>query len=503
MSSRPLREQLRDATAAMARLQVKCEGLRGECERLRADNDRLRGENEMLADRVSALEVAAKADSTTTSKPPSRDGVEARKKRAERRRDARAAKRAAGKQPGAPGRHLARREPDVTVDHQPVSCKGCGADLAGAEVVGTVCRQVIDLPPVTPVVTDHLSYRCRCACGVETLAEFPPAARAPVCWGPEVRAFAIYLLVRQHLPVERTAELLADLLGAPVSTGWLCQVQLEAAGALAPFITELKSQLGAEPVVHADETGTQVGLTKHWMHTLTTKLLTLIAVHPNRGLEAIRDIGVLPGYTGVIVHDGYAPYEIFANAKHAQCGAHLLRHLDDVGAAVAFELWTSQLAGVLIEAKNAAEAAADTGRRAVAEEVASAIRDRYAATLDVAFALLPPGPPPRLRHTGGWSVAQRKAWNLASRMRKGTDDVLRCLADTRVSSDNNVAERALRMVKIHDKISGCFHSLDGAKAFAAIRSYLQTANNHGENLLEVLRQLFNTGPWMPPISISP
>ncbi len=88
-------------------------------------------------------------------------------------------------------------------------------------------------------------------------------------------------------------------------------------------------------------------------------------------------------------------------------------------------------------------------------------------------------------------------------MSTGADDVLRCLADTRVSLDNNVAERALRMVKLHDKISGCFHSLAGAEAFAAIRSYLQTADHHDQNLLEVLRQLFATGPWLPPAGASP
>nr|MDQ2729938.1 IS66 family transposase [Actinomycetota bacterium] len=470
---------------------------------LRSENDALRVEVVALRDRVAHLVAELAKDSTTSSKPPSGDNVEVRKKRAQRRADARKTKRAQGKQPGAPGAHLARREPGVTVEHQPVCCKGCGHDLADAEVVGTVTSQVIDLPAVTPTVTDHVAYRRRCACGVETIADLPPAARAPVCWGPDVRAFAIYLLVRQHLPVERCAELLADLLDAPVSTGWLCQIQLEAAGRLGPFITELKTQLGAAPVIHADETGTQVGITKAWMHTLTTNLLTLIAVHPKRGVDAIRDIGVLPGYAGTIVHDGYSPYDVFDAATHAQCGAHLLRHLDDVGQAVAFELWTSQLATVLIDAKNAAEAAADIGAPAVDAAIAAAIRGRYADTLDVAFALLPPGPPPRRRHSGGWSSAQRKAWNLATRMRTGADDVLRCLADTRVSLDNNVAERALRMVKLHDKISGCFHSLAGAEAFADIRSYLQTANNHNENLLDVLRALFNTGPWMPPTTISP
>ena len=486
-----MREQLDESVAAVG-------VLRSQNEVLWSQNELLRAEIVALRDRVAHLEAEAAKDSTNSSTPPSRDGVEVRKKRAERRADARRQKRGQGKQPGAAGKTLERRRADRTVEHHPACCRGCGADLAGAVVVGEVIRQVIDLPAVTPTVTDHVGYRCRCACGVETVADMPPEARAPVCWGPEVRAFAVYLLVRQHLPVQRCAELLADLLGAAVSTGWLCQIQQEASGRLGPFLAELKTQLKAAPVVHADETGTQVGTTKHWMHTLTTNLLTLIAVHPKRGVEAIRDIGVLPGYAGTVVHDGYSPYEIFDQATHAQCGAHLLRHLDDVGQAVAFELWTSQLAGVLLDAKRASETAAAAGRGSVEDDLAAAIRARYHATLDVAFALLPDSPPPRRRHSGGYSTAQRKAWNLATRMRRDTAAVLRCLADTRVSLDNNAAERALRMVKLHDKVSGCFHSLAGAEAFAAIRSYLQTADHHNRNLLGVLRDLFTTGPWLPP-----
>jgi len=82
--------------------------------------------------------------------------------------------------------------------------------------------------------------------------------------GLDVRALAVYLLDRQHLPVERTAELLADLLNAPVSTGWLCQVQAEAAARLVPLMSCVKDRLGSEPVVHADETGTRVRTARHW-----------------------------------------------------------------------------------------------------------------------------------------------------------------------------------------------------------------------------------------------
>ena len=491
MSGPSLEQQVREALAVI-------EQLRGDNEVLRADYEALRAENLALADRVAALESELKKDSTTSSKPPSMDPVGPRQSRAERRAEARSAKRAQGKQPGSAGTNLKRRPPEVTIEHQPACCAGCGADLADAELVGEVRRQVIDLPPVEPTVVDHVAYRCRCRCGTETTAEFPPHAKAPVCWGPGVRALAVYLLDRQHLPVERTAELLADLLDAPVSTGWLCQVQLEGAGKLAPFIIELRDRLGVEPVVHADETGTRVRTTKHWMHTLTTNLLTLIAAHPNRGRQALDDIGILATYTGTVVHDGYASYDGYDSATHAQCGAHLIRHLTDIGQTATHTAWTGAMIAVLLDAKAASEHAAERGQPRVDTRTARALRRRYHQTLDQAFSLLPDGRPPQRRHRGGWSIYDRKAWNLATRMTNHADDILRLLEDTRVPLDNNTAERALRMVKLHDKISGCFHSLAGAEAFADIRSYLQTANNHGENLLGVLRQLFTDGPWLPP-----
>ena len=491
MGAPSLRDQVREALAVIDQLRADNEALHVELARLSAANQALR-------DRVAHLESELKKDSTTSSKPPSTDPVGTRQSRAERRAEARAAPRRQGKQPGAAGTNLMRRPPDVVVEHQPTCCRGCGGDLAGAELVGEVRRQVIDLPAMRPTVTDHVGYRCRCRCGTETTAEFPPEAKAPVCWGPEVRALAVYLLVRQHLPVERSAELLADLLGAEVSTGWLCQVQLEAAGKLAPFISELHDRLRNEPVVHADETGTRVRTTKHWMHTLAANLLTLIAVHPRRGREALADIGILATYTGTIVHDGYASYDGFESANHAQCGAHLIRHLTDVGGAATHAGWTAQMIKVLLDTKAASEHAADTGQGTVDAKAARALRRRYHNALDLALSVLPEGPPPRRRHQGGWNIDDRKAWNLATRMRDDADQVLRLLDDTRVNFDNNTAERALRMVKLHDKISGCFHSLAGAQAFAAVRSYLQTANNHNQNLLGVLHQLFTEGPWLPP-----
>jgi transposase len=249
--------QLREGLGTIDRLQAENDELRGQVQRLLEDNESLR-------DRVARLEAQLKADSSTTWKPPSSDPIGLRKKRAERRAEARGDKRRREKQPGAPGANLQRRRADVEVEHTPACCGSCGRALDAAQVVGKQVRQVIDLPPVVPVVTDHIVYRIRCSCGAETMGGFAPEARAPVCFGPEVRAFATYLLDRQHLPVERTAELLEDLLGVQVPTGWLCAVQAEAAQRLTPFLAWLRDRLVKEPVDHADETGTAVGTTKHW-----------------------------------------------------------------------------------------------------------------------------------------------------------------------------------------------------------------------------------------------
>jgi len=279
-------------------------------------------------------------------------------------------------------------------------------------------------------------------------------------------------------------------------------VQAEVAGKLAPFIKELKCQLAGESVVHADETGTHVKLQKRWVHTLSTRLLTLLVVHPQRGLEALTDIGVLADYTGTIVHDGWSPYDKLAGATHAQCGVHLIRHLKDVGRTAEFAQWCAEMIEVLLAVKAASELAAADGRGAVPPGKAKALRARYHQVLDDAFGLLPAGPKPRLR-AGGWSHAQRKAWNLATRLRTLDDQVLRTLENTAVPLSNNTAERALRMIKLHDKISGLFRSDTGAQDFATIRSYIQAAGLNGLNRLEVLHQLFTTGPWLPPAAQAP
>ncbi len=471
-------------------------------------NGRLLADNERLAARVADLERQLGRHSGNSGKPPSSDTVtqrhqqnEERLSRAERRRRARAKakellegkdapKRRPGKQPGEPGSRLEfADDPDAVVEHHPERCSGCGADLAQGEVTGVERRQVFDLPRRRLEVTEHRAATCRCACGATTKAVFPPAARATTCYGPAVRALGCYLVSRQHLPVARAAELLADALGAPVSTGWLAGITLEAAGGLTGFLAELRAQLVAADVLHADETGARISGARWWFHVACTDLVTLLDCHDRRGVAAFEDMAVLPFFSGVLVSDGWKPYWSVGAAEHALCCAHLLRDLASVAQVASQAPWADAMADLLVEAKRAVEAA---GAEGLDRRRLRALRARYTRTLNLGYAANPEPASGRKR-----DAIERESWNLLRRLDTQRTDVQRHWTNPAVPFDNNQAERDVRMVKLQQKISGCFRTLAGARAFCAVRSYLQTAAKHGVGQLDALTRLFNGDPWMP------
>jgi hypothetical protein len=341
------------------------------------------------------------------------------------------------------------------------------------------------------LATEHRGERRRCACGT-TAAAFPDHVRAAACYGPGVRALVCYLCIHQHLPVDRAAQLLADVLGAPVATGTLAAVLAEGAVGLDGFLATVRDQLAAAPVAHFDETGARVAGRLHWVHSASTGLLTLLSVHAKRGKVAMDQAGVLPGFVGVAVHDGWAPYWRY-DLTHALCGAHLLRELEAITDEPA-QGWAAGMAELLVDAK----LMSDRARAAGACRVDAATRDRlyarYERLLADGQAANPPSPATgRRRGRARRSPAAR----LLARLDAHRDEVLRLLDDGRVPFDNNQAERDLRMVKLQQKISGCWRTLAGAEAFLALRSYLATARKQGMNPLAVLGQLFQGQAWLP------
>jgi len=442
----------------------------------------------LLAARIDELEARLGKNSQNSSKPPSSDAYVKPEPRSLRR----ASGRKPGKQPGERGFRLEpKADPDQIVVHTPPVCRGCGSDLADAPVVGTERRQVFDLPPIELEVIEHRAQRRACDCGAVTTAAFPAEATAPTCYGPGVAALGAYLLGRQHLPVERAAECLADCFGAPVSAGWLSSLLPAAAARLEEFLALARTELAGAEVAHFDETGGRVAARLWWIHVSCTDRWTLYHLDERRGKTAMDAAGVLPGFTGIACHDGLVTYRRF-DVLHALCNAHHLRELLGIAQATR-QRWPTELAELLVEIHVAVEAAKQTGATALSARRLRAFRDRYDDLVAHGQRLNPP--PPRTGKRGRPALGSAGA--LLRRLEVYRDDVLRFATDFRVSFDNNQAERDVRMVKLQQKISGGWRSEDGARAFLAVRSYLSTARKHRQHALVVLRDLFAGRVWVP------
>jgi transposase len=277
-----------------------------------------------------------------------------------------------------------------------------------------------------------------------------------------------------------------------VATGTLAGVVAEAAGGLEGFVQVVGEQLAAAPVAHFDETGARVAGRLQWVHSASTSLLSLLTVHPKRGKVAMDAAGVLPGFGGVAVHDGWSPYWRYQHLTHALCGAHLLRELEGLDGEPG-QGWAAGMAELLVDVKLAGDRARAAGLGQVDDGVRARLRVRYQRLLADGLAANPP--PARGRRRG--RARRSPAANLLARLDAHRDEVLRSLDDTRVPFDNNQAERDLRMVKLQQKISGCWRTLPGAEAFLTVRSYVLTARKQGLNPLDVLRRLFHGRPWLP------
>jgi transposase len=472
-----------------------------ELAELVVDQAKLIGEQaksiEGLESRIAELERTVGQNSGNSGKPPSRDSAAERQRQAdERRKKAEAAggvKRRRGKQRGAKGKTLEMSEaPNEIVDHRPDRCRDCGSALDQSADVGYSRRQVVEVPPVEPVVTEHRSHTYRCQCGCETTAEFPDEARSPVSYGPRTRATVAYLLGRQHVPNRRVVEAMRDLFGLEISIGAVDSVYAEAGKRLKGFIVALVTLLKTLPVLHVDETSDRLETKNIWMHVVTTSLYTLIHASVTRGEAAIEEMGVLRGYRGVIVHDRLAMYWKLKRAKHSICGAHLLRDLADVAVVATQTAWAAGLAALLVEVNNTCHEARRLGWHQLELSTKKKFSKRYD---DLVVMGLAANPEPTTRKR---DPIERRSYNLVTAFSTHKISVLRFMNDLEISMTNNAAERALRPSKLHRKISGSFRSLAGAERSAHVRSYLDSTRKNAVSAMDALMWLFEGNPWMPP-----
>jgi transposase len=447
-----------------------------------------------LQARVEELERQVWRDSSTSSKPPSSDSPYKKQNRDRSLRER--GKRRPGKQPGEPGTTMSLvDDPDERVEVSPACCQGCGAGLAAGPVLAQRRHQVTDIVPAPPPrVTEYVAQAkvCPC-CGTVSEPVLPAHVRARASYGPEVHAQAAYLMCGHYLPAGRAAQLLGQLAGLAVSTGWMAGIRgktaalIEASG-FPGLIRELLRQAGA---LFADETPARAAGSLRYVHLACTAYLTLMHTG-DRSADAIDAGGVLPGYTGIIVRDGYNGYTHLTGALHAWCGAHLLRDLKDVhDAEPGLQEWAAKMACLLLNARDAAAAARAAGQDRLEPAVLQELVTHYRAITAEGRAIN------RYRHH---SANARAARALTRRFETFEDMILRFA--TRPDLDiftNNEAERTLRPVKVQQRSSGgCWRTLQGLADFATVQSYLSTAAKWGISKLDALRGLFGGHPWLPP-----
>jgi transposase len=474
---RPSYEQLAALVVEQAGV---IEGLRVEVVELKAE--------------VADLKRRLGQNSRNSSRPPSSDGLAKPAPKSLRRPSG----RKPGGQQGHQGGHLAQVVvPDEIVDHVPSVCAGCQGDLRDARNGGHRARQVFDLPEIRLGVCEHRAQRRRCACGHETTAVFPAAVTAPAQYGPRVRALGLYLVGFQHLPYGRAAQLLGDWIGAPVSTGTLAAFMARGAEDLQPFLDTVHAQITAAPVAHFDETGARSQGRLRWLFCASTEKATFYSLHDKRGFDGLDHAGVLPHFTGIAVHDGFKPYRRYTDAQHALCNAHHLRELQGV-----FEQhpddpqqsWAVRMDRLLRDLHSTVQRTRTSGEDWLDPSELAGYRAAYEQIIALGNHH---NPAPTIPTGKRGVIKQTHARNLLVRLDEHREQVLRFAHDFRVPFDNNQAERDIRMIKLQQKISGCWRTITGAEQFLALRSYLNTAAKNQHPITDALTALATRHPWLP------
>lgn len=449
----------------------------------------------LLAKRIQVLEDQLAKNSSNSGKPPSSDNpYDKPAPKSQRKRHG----RSTGGQPGHEGHTLkAVADPNHEVIHRVTSCQQCQRSLETEPITGRDHRQVFDLPEIRMEVTQHTAEIKVCpACGCENKAEFPAGVEQPVQYGSEVKALAVYLNQYQMLPLERVRELFYDLFGQPLAEGTILSANQAVAEQVQGVNEAIKVHLTEnEDAVHFDETGVGINGKLHWLHSASTALLTHYAVHAKRGQAAMEKIGILPNLKGIAIHDGWASYFAYLKVTHALCNAHHLRELQFLIDRYS-QGWESKMMSLLREMKEWVDLSFTQQTQLSAEQIEQFVQ-RYDALIEEGLIANPltEDDPAQPKKRG--RVKKSKPRNLLERMKEHKSATLAFLHNYKVPFDNNQAERDIRMVKVKQKVSGCFRSVNGADVFCMVRAYISTARKNGQSILAALRMALAGKPYLP------
>lgn len=422
-------------------------------------------------------------NSNNSSKPPSTDNNRAGNNKGRKPKSP----RKPGGQPDHPGATLEPVDDPDEVVTLAVDTKTL--PTGRYRVVGYEKRQEFDIR-IRRWVTEYQAQIVEeIHSGVRYTAPFPESVTQRTQYGPQVKVFIVYLSQFQLLPYQRIQDFFIASAGLSVSEGTVCNTLRQAFDRLALFEEIARQQLIVSRVIHADETGINVGGKLIWLHNVSSARWTLYFPHEKRGCEAMDAMGVIPDFKGILCHDHWKPYYRYTNCAHALCNSHHLRELER-----AHEQDQQQWAGEMKALLKNMRDTVDQAGGALDEQDAQNFCQKYQKILQQGDQECPRAVPPETDNAQKkrrGKVKQSKARNLLERLQKFSEDVLRFLTDKEVPFTNNQGENDLRMTKVQQKISGCFRSMEGARRFCRIRSYLSTCRKHGMSAIEALTLLFS------------
>ena len=455
----------------------------------------------LLTNRVKELEERLNKDSNNSSKPPSSDSVRKKIKRKPKKKQK---QRKSGGKKGHKGKTLEPvTEPDNIIVHKAEKCEYCDHSLKDTEAFGYDKRQVFDIPPIAIEITEHRAEQKICPyCGKEVKASFPEGVTHKTQYGKRIKSLVVYLSQYQLLPYERTVEFFKDIVGYSISQGSIYNFIKSAYKSLEQFEERLKEKLIASDIVHFDETGVMCGKKLNWIHTACNAKYTFYAMDKKRGSEATDKINILPNFKGTAMHDFWKPYSKY-NCNHIFCNAHIVRELTGIYENSG-QKWSLEFKNMLFEIKNSVDNAKYADKLKLSQYRINKYQNLYDKIIEKGFLENPLKS--GNKHKRG-RKKQTKARNLLDRLCKWKIGILAFMYNFTMPYTNNIAEpvcvlshstgrRDLRMIKVHQKISNCFRSIEGADFFCRIRSYISTVKKNEHSVIRAIENIFLKNEYM-------
>lgn len=431
--------------------------------------------NNKLKEEIKIQQELLNKNSKNSSKPPSSDGLNKPKPKSLRKKS--------GKSPGAQNGHQGNgfklmKEPDKTIQHRPESCEGCTYFGTCKSCCTSETRYDVDICVETKVTAHQvLSYECPLKSNHVISGSFPDNINSTMQYGINIEALAIALNTSGMMGIKRTHNILSAVFGIPISTGTVFSMVKGCGLKLEDTVKKIRQKVCDLPSAHFDETGLRVDKKLHWVHSASDECFTYLSVEEKRGTIGMDSSGVLPNFSGVAIHDFWKPYFKYSNASHAVCNVHLLRELTGISENNPDQVWALEATELLLQMKKAKEIAISRGKNSLSDDCIKYFDKKY----DDLFEKAQVQNPLETKSGKRGRPKKGKIRALIDRFVEYKGEVCLFLKDFSIPFTNNLAEQDIRMIKVKQKVSGCFRTKGGADTFVTIMSYLGTANKQGIN----------------------